>query len=139
RTGAPIVPMGMAGTEGAMPKGSKMVHPVKIVVVIRPPIYPPPRTDGGRVSRRAIRELTETLRQEIQLAFDEGELDLLAEGFGELADGSTRDAATVGAGRRVDRRSDDHDDLDRVHHLRALGHRPLGSGHAHRHDRCAGA
>lgn len=71
RTGAPIVPMGMAGTEGAMPKGAKVVRPVKIVVVIRPPIYPPPRTESGRVPRRAIRELTEQLRQEIQIAFDE--------------------------------------------------------------------
>ncbi len=71
RTGAPVVPMGLAGTEGAMPKGAKMVRPVKIVVVVRPPIYPPPRTESGRVSRRAIRELTEQVREEIQLAFDE--------------------------------------------------------------------
>jgi 1-acyl-sn-glycerol-3-phosphate acyltransferase len=71
RTGVPIVPMGMAGTEGAMPKGSKRVHPVKIVMVIRPPIYPPARPDGGRVPRRAVHELTKQLQSEIQLAFDE--------------------------------------------------------------------
>ena len=34
RTGAPIVPVGMGGTEAAMPKGSKFLRPVKMVIVI---------------------------------------------------------------------------------------------------------
>lgn len=71
RSGAPIVPVGMAGTEGSMRKGSKWIRPVKVVVVIRPPISPPEPGERGRVPRRAVRELTEQLRDEIQLAFDE--------------------------------------------------------------------
>lgn len=70
RTGAPIVPVGMAGTEAAMPKGSKLIRPVKLVMVVRPPIHPPVAA-GTRVPRRVVRELTEQLRVEIQLAFDE--------------------------------------------------------------------
>lgn len=71
RTGVPIVPVGMVGTEGAMPKGSKFVRPVKMVFVIRPPIHPPAGEAGARVPRRVVRELTEQLRDEIQLAFDD--------------------------------------------------------------------
>jgi 1-acyl-sn-glycerol-3-phosphate acyltransferase len=71
RTGAPIVPVGMAGTEGAMPKGSKFIRPVKVVMVVRPPIHPPTTAEGARVPRRVVRELSTQLRDEIQLAFDE--------------------------------------------------------------------
>ncbi len=71
RTGAPIVPVGMAGTEGAMPKGSRFIRPVKVVMVVRPPIHPPATGERGRVPRRVVRELSEQLRDEIQVAFDE--------------------------------------------------------------------
>jgi 1-acyl-sn-glycerol-3-phosphate acyltransferase len=71
RANVPILPIGMAGTEGAMPKGSKFVRPTKIVIVIREPLTPPPREPGTRVPRRVVRELSETLRDEVQLAFDE--------------------------------------------------------------------
>jgi len=70
RTGAPIVPVGMAGTEAAMPKGSKLIRPVRLAIVVRPPIRPT-IVAGTRVPRRVVRELTEELRVEIQLAFDE--------------------------------------------------------------------
>lgn len=71
RAGVPILPVGMAGTEGAMPKGSKMIRPVKVVLVLREPIYPPVTEPGARVPRRVVRELSERLRDEVQLAFDE--------------------------------------------------------------------
>jgi 1-acyl-sn-glycerol-3-phosphate acyltransferase len=71
RTGAPIVPVGIAGTEGAMPKGSRAIRPVKVMMVVRAPIHPPVTAEGSRVPRRAVRELSERLRDEIQLAFDE--------------------------------------------------------------------
>ncbi len=71
RTGVPILPVGMAGTEAAMPKGSKLVRPVKVVIVLREPIYPPPTEPGARVPRRVVRELSERLKEEVQLAFDE--------------------------------------------------------------------
>lgn len=71
RANVPILPIGMAGTEAAMPKGSKFVRPVKIVIVIREPLLPPPHDPAKRVPRRVVRELSETLRDDVQLAFDE--------------------------------------------------------------------
>ena len=54
RTGAPIVPIGIGGSDLAMPKGSAIPKPCTIQVVIGPAIPPPPRTEGGRVSRSAV-------------------------------------------------------------------------------------
>jgi 1-acyl-sn-glycerol-3-phosphate acyltransferase len=71
RTGVPILPVGMAGTEAAMPKGSKLVRPVKVVIVLREPVRPPVTEPGARVPRRVVRELSERLRDEVQLAFDD--------------------------------------------------------------------
>jgi 1-acyl-sn-glycerol-3-phosphate acyltransferase len=68
RTGAPIVPIGIGGSEGVMPKGSKLIRPKKVVIVIGPPITPP--QPEGRVPRRVVRELTEQLQKELQRVFD---------------------------------------------------------------------
>ncbi len=73
RTGAPIVPVGIGGSEGAMPKGARMIRPVKIRVLIGPPIYPPPREPGGRGARRQVHELTAKLQSELQRLFDEAQ------------------------------------------------------------------
>lgn len=73
RTGAPILPVGLGGTERAMPKGSRFIRPVKMVIVIGAPIVPPARTDGGRVPRRVVRELTDELRATVQELFDEAQ------------------------------------------------------------------
>lgn len=70
RTGIPIVPVGIGGSERAMPKGSKMLHPVKVTAVVGPPLYPPPAEEGKRTSRRVIHELTQELHTEIQKLFD---------------------------------------------------------------------
>jgi 1-acyl-sn-glycerol-3-phosphate acyltransferase len=70
RTGVPIVPVGIGGSERAMPKGSKVFRPVKIVVVIGEPIVPP-RADGPRVPRRVVHELTARLFDDVQRLFDE--------------------------------------------------------------------
>ena len=72
-TGVPIVPVGIGGSERAMPKGAKFIRPVRVRLVVGPPIEPPPVPAGGRVSRRAVRELSEQLRKEIQRLFDEAE------------------------------------------------------------------
>ena len=61
RTGAPIVPIGIGGSDLAMPKGSAIPKPLTIQVVIGPAIPPPPRTGGGRVSRSAVHATTEAL------------------------------------------------------------------------------
>jgi 1-acyl-sn-glycerol-3-phosphate acyltransferase len=73
RTGVPIVPVGIGGSAGAMPKGAKMIKPVKVHLVVGRPIEvkaPPP---GERVPRRAVRELTEQLTAELQRLYDEAE------------------------------------------------------------------
>jgi 1-acyl-sn-glycerol-3-phosphate acyltransferase len=70
RTGAPIVPIGIGGSDLAMPKGSAIPKPHTIQVVIGPAIPPPPRTGGGRVSRSAVHRGTETLAAELQDVYD---------------------------------------------------------------------
>jgi 1-acyl-sn-glycerol-3-phosphate acyltransferase len=73
KTGVPIVPVGIGGSEAAMPKGSKMIHPTKLVLVVGQPLEPPaPRASGG-TSRRAVKELTEQLHGELQKLLDEAE------------------------------------------------------------------
>lgn len=73
RTGAPIVPVGIGGSEAAMPKGSKMVHPKKLVLVVGAPLFPPAPGPTGRVSRRAVSAMTEELAEVIQVLFDEAQ------------------------------------------------------------------
>ncbi len=74
RGGVPIVPVGIGGSAGAMPKGSKFLRPVKIRILIGKPIHPPTRHGAGaRGSRRHVHELTAQLQQEIQQLFDEVE------------------------------------------------------------------
>jgi 1-acyl-sn-glycerol-3-phosphate acyltransferase len=72
RTGAPIVPVGIGGSERMMPKGAKFLHPTRLVLVVGAPIEPPPPpTAGGRVPRSAVHDLTAALQVELQRLFDE--------------------------------------------------------------------
>jgi 1-acyl-sn-glycerol-3-phosphate acyltransferase len=74
RTGVPIVPVAIAGSERAMARGQVLPRPVKVHLLIGPPILPPPPPeDGRRPSRRALRELTDSLQGELQRLFDEAE------------------------------------------------------------------
>lgn len=73
RTGVPIIPVGIGGSEKAMPKGAKLLYPVKVSVVIGPALHPKPPVDGKRTSRRAIHELTEQLHAELQKLFDQAQ------------------------------------------------------------------
>jgi 1-acyl-sn-glycerol-3-phosphate acyltransferase len=73
RTGVPIVPVGIGGSAKAMPKGSKMIYPAKVHIVIGPPLRPEPVEAGKRPPRRATRELTDKLHTEIQKLFDEAQ------------------------------------------------------------------
>ena len=73
RARVPIVPVGIGGSERAMPKGSRLLRPGRICIVVGEPIVPSPRANGGRASRREIRELTDRLRQEIQRLFDQAQ------------------------------------------------------------------
>jgi 1-acyl-sn-glycerol-3-phosphate acyltransferase len=69
KAGAPIVPVGIAGSERAMPKGAKFIAPRKVRVEIGPPLHAVP---GGspKEQRAAARELTERLRAEMQRLMD---------------------------------------------------------------------
>lgn len=72
KTGAPILPVGIGGSEAAMPIGAKFLRPVKVHLVVGPPLFP---EDPGtkNASRRAVRELNDRLRSELQRLFDEAQ------------------------------------------------------------------
>src|SRR4029077_15075679 len=74
RAQVPILPVGLGGTEAAMPKGQRMPPPRQLTIVVGRPIAPPPPTDRGRVSRHAVKALTAQLRDEIQVLFDEAQV-----------------------------------------------------------------
>jgi 1-acyl-sn-glycerol-3-phosphate acyltransferase len=71
RTGAPIVPVGIAGTDRAMPRGAKVPRPVKVHIVIGPAVPAPASLDGSRVPRSQVAASTEALRVGLQAAYDE--------------------------------------------------------------------
>jgi 1-acyl-sn-glycerol-3-phosphate acyltransferase len=73
RQQVPILPVGLGGTEAAMPKGGRFPPPRQLTIVVGKPIPPPPPTDKGRVSRHAVKDLTEKLRGEIQELFDDAQ------------------------------------------------------------------
>ena len=75
RCGVPLVPVGIGGSERAQRKGQRFPRPVKIHMVVGPPIPPPPKKgEGDRVSRRAVHEVTERLQAEMQRLFDEAQV-----------------------------------------------------------------
>ena len=70
KTGVPIIPVGIAGSERAMAKGAKLIRPTKIHIEIGPPIMPPVAIDGRRVSRDLMHQVTAELQVEVQRLFD---------------------------------------------------------------------
>ena len=70
RAGVPIIPVGIGGSEAAMPKGSKIIRPVKVHVVVGRPLYPVVPEQGSRVPRAAVHDLTARLHSELQGLFD---------------------------------------------------------------------
>jgi 1-acyl-sn-glycerol-3-phosphate acyltransferase len=81
RVNVPILPVGIGGTERAMPVGSKMARPGRVVLVVGKPLWPPALQSNGRVPRERLRQLTERLRVELQAVFDEAR-QLAGEGGG---------------------------------------------------------
>jgi len=69
---ATIVPVGIGGSERAMPKGAKIPRPTKITFIYGDPI-PPPAVDGKRVDRSDIRRVTAELHTAVQTLFDEAQ------------------------------------------------------------------
>jgi len=71
RTGSPVVPIGIGHTQRAMPRGAKLPRPVHVTVVIGEPIFAP--TSTGRVSRSAISQASEELRQALEEVYTRAE------------------------------------------------------------------
>ena len=71
RAGVPLVPVGIGGSERALPKGKAVPRPVKIHILVGEPLYPEPLAEGARhPSRRAVKELTLRLQGVLQDLFD---------------------------------------------------------------------
>jgi 1-acyl-sn-glycerol-3-phosphate acyltransferase len=70
RAGVPLVPVGIGGSERALPKGRRVPRPVKIHILVGPPLLAPPIAEGARhPSRRAVKELTLQLQAVLQDLF----------------------------------------------------------------------
>ncbi|MEM8705713.1 MAG: lysophospholipid acyltransferase family protein [Actinomycetota bacterium] len=67
KTGAPIIPIGIGGTEAAMASGSKGIKRVRCSIVVGEPIPAP----VGRMSQPQRREFSENVVAELQRVFDE--------------------------------------------------------------------
>ena len=68
RSGVPIVPVGIGGSERMMQKGKKLPRPTRVHIVVGEPIAVP--GDGGRTSRSAVHKLTIELQEQVQQLFD---------------------------------------------------------------------
>jgi 1-acyl-sn-glycerol-3-phosphate acyltransferase len=69
RTGVPIIPVGIGGSEAAMPKGSKVIWPKKTRVVVGPPLVATEAV-GPKAKREAVRHRTAELATVLQDLFD---------------------------------------------------------------------
>lgn len=74
RTGAKVVPVGIAGTEAAMPPGRRFPKRTKVAIVVGAPIDAPVAT-GSRVTLSQRREFTQLLATELQAVFDEAQVE----------------------------------------------------------------
>lgn len=72
KAGVPVVPVGIGGSERAMPKGKRYLRPSKCVVLVGPPMTPP--STEGRASRSAVKDFSTGLHAELQRLFDEAQL-----------------------------------------------------------------
>jgi len=71
KANAPILPVGIGGSERSMPKGSYIPKPRKIVIIYGDPIpAPQPKEGAKRVTRSEIREYSEELHTILQELFD---------------------------------------------------------------------
>jgi 1-acyl-sn-glycerol-3-phosphate acyltransferase len=72
RSGTPIVPVGIAGTEQIFRShGTKIPHFGRVAVVVGEPILPPGRSSSGVVPRAEVDALTSELHEALQKVFDE--------------------------------------------------------------------
>ena len=67
KLGVPIVPVGVGGSEGILPKGKLFPRPRRVAVVVGKPIFPPAME--GRARRATATKLTAELAAELQRVF----------------------------------------------------------------------
>lgn len=72
RTGAPIIPVGIGGSEAAMPKGARIIKPHKVAVVVGPALAFEEH-EGSKAKRAAIRARTAELHGVLQGLFDDAQ------------------------------------------------------------------
>lgn len=70
RSGARVVPIGIAGTEAALPTGAKSLRRSQVAIVVGEPLPPPIGAEGGRASRCQLRAFTTELAEQLQKAQD---------------------------------------------------------------------
>lgn len=73
KTGARVIPVGIAGTEAALPQGAKFLQRSTVAIVPGDPMDPPVGVDGKRVTREQLQEFTAKLGEELQQAQDRAE------------------------------------------------------------------
>ena len=74
KAGVPVIPVGIGGSERALPKGKALPRPVRIHILVGEPLVPPPIAEGARhPSRRALREFTVQLQHVLQDLFDQAQ------------------------------------------------------------------
>jgi len=94
RTGAPVIPVGIGGSERAMPRGSRFPRPTRVNIVIGPPVPAHRHAEADRleassepgqaapsrkrasVGRAETAEQSQRVRAAIQAAFDAAEASL---------------------------------------------------------------
>ncbi len=79
-TGAPVIPIGVAGTEEAMPPGAKLAQPRRVVLNIGEPIQPAQLTAATGEGREQRRLLSDRVRGEMQRLLEEAHDALAARG-----------------------------------------------------------
>lgn len=73
KSGCPILPVGIGGSERSMGKGRRIPRPSRIAFLYGDPIPPPVALDGSRVSRAQMREHSDALRVTLQALFDQAQ------------------------------------------------------------------
>jgi 1-acyl-sn-glycerol-3-phosphate acyltransferase len=71
RTGVPILPVGIGGSEDILAKGRKWPRFRKVVIVVGDPIPAPPR--DGAVRRTVVAGLTDELEKVLQALYDDAQ------------------------------------------------------------------
>jgi 1-acyl-sn-glycerol-3-phosphate acyltransferase len=69
RTGAVVVPVGIGGSENALPPGAKIPRPAKVRIVVGLPINP--AVSEGRIARSLVSAKSEELRVRLQAVYRE--------------------------------------------------------------------